>query len=704
MRRQMAMRHWVWVMIGALLGTAAFGQQQQPDTELPVTRAVLFSSGVGYFEHSGKVKGNANMELMFKADQINDVLKSMVLMDADGGNVSSVSYPSQEPIERALHSFGVDISDNPTLPELLTQLRGAQVVIEAPDRITGSILNVESKTKVIGNPEATVTEYILHLVTPTGIRSVNMNNVQSLTLSDQKLQQELNQALSLLVQSRDKDRKPVEIRFAGEGERRVRVGYLVETPIWKTSYRLDLSEKKPLLQGWAIVENTSDSDWKDVTLSLVSGRPMSFVMDLYTPLYVPRPVVVPELFASLTPKRYDEGIEATDKLANLRAEGGEERERQADRRKVMEKAAMAAAPMAPGAMAQNGGFAGRGLAMQQDAAKKQVDLSGGVQSIASAGDLGELFEYTLQHPINLSRRRSAMLPIVNKEIKAEKVSIYNQQELATHPLNGVYLTNDTGFKLMGGPVTVFDGGAYAGDAQIGHMAPDEKRLLSYAVDLAVTVDPSMKNDQEMTGVKIVRGVLYVTRMNTYQQDYVIKNKAKVKREMIIEHPFYNGRDLIEPKAYEEKTPNVYRFRVGVDAGQSGKFSVKEQQPMTQSIAIIPSSPDMLVFYINQKQIDAKVRDALAKAVAMKQELAGLQGQRNELQRQLNEIQQGQDRLRKNLASVGNDSTLGKRYITKLSEEEDTIEKLQKQIDDLTKSIDAKNNELVDYVNGLTIGG
>lgn len=672
------------------------GAQDKPQADLPVTRAVLFSSGVGYFEHTGAVTGNTSMPLNFKADQINDVLKSMVLMDTGGGNVTSVSYPSQEPVERALRSFGVDISGDPSLPELLDQLRGTKVVVLAPDKIAGSILSVQTRTRVVGDPPTKIEEHLLTLVTETGIRTVSLDSVQSLTLSDVKLQQELNQALSLLVQSRDKDRKPVTINFEGEGKRNVRVGYLVETPVWKTSYRLDLTPDKPLMQGWAIVENTSDSDWESVSLSLVSGRPISFVMDLYTPMFVPRPVVEPELYASLQPRRYEGGVEAEEKLAELRANR---------RGAMMDKAAMApAAPMAADALSGGAGFAGRAMAKQErQNAAQSVELGKGVQSVASAGDLGELFEFTLQHPISLARRRSAMLPIINQAIDAEKVSIYNQSVLDKHPLNGVWLTNDTGLKMLSGPVTVFDGGAYAGDAQIGHLAPGDKRLLSYAVDLAVTVDPSVRSDQEITAAKIVRGVLHVTRRHSFEQTYTISSKAPVKRTIIIEHPFVNGRKLLEPDKFDEKTAELYRFRVPLEAKQAGKFTVKEEQPISQTIALLSYDANALAFYLNQKQIDAKVRESLAKAIELKQQLSALLAKRNDLQRQLNEIQSGQDRLRKNIQTVGANSTLGQRYLAKLNAEEDLIENLDKQIKDLNNQIDELNNQLADFLNNLSVG-
>lgn len=698
-----------------ILAPASLAVAQIPadPIELPLARAVLMSSGVGYFEHSGSVNGDGLIRLNFKAEQINDVLKSMVLMDEGGGTLSTVTYPSNDPIARSLKSFGVDISGNPSLPDLLQQLRGAEVTVMAPDKVTGSILNIEARQEVIGDPPTSVTRYTLNLVTPTGIRAIPMQTVSSIELADPKLRDELNKALALLVASRDTDRRPVDIRFEGQGNRRVRIGYLVETPVWKTSYRLDLTgldaESKagggPLLQGWAIVENTSDNDWKNVTLSLVSGRPISFVMDMYTPFYLPRPVVVPERFASLMPRVYDEGMQEDKEVMRLGVEMHDRDGAVAGRRSMRGKSAPAPGAPAPAdarelawqnGMPREAGLTGGGIE------RSPFALGQGVESLSQAASLGELFSFTIDQPVDLARRRSAMLPIVNEPVQAEKVSIYNQMVLAKHPLNGVYLTNSTQLKLPDGPVTVFDGGSYAGDAQVDHMAPGDKRLLSYAVDLSVTVDPSQNSSDRLVSGKIVKGVLELTRLNLFEQTYVIKNKADAKRTMIVEHPFVNGRELLEPKQAEEKTPAMYRFRVPVAADTTGKFIVKEQQTVDQRIAILDQAPDSLLWYAQQGAMPDSVKQALQKAAMLKRELATLEAQLNTLQSQQNQIKQGQERLRQNLAGVGQDSQLGKRYLAKLNAEEDEIESLEKQIVETRSKVEAKRNELATYLANLTL--
>jgi hypothetical protein len=236
--------------------------KKEANADVPVKVVVLFSSGVGYFEHIGSVKGNASTELMFKTQQINDILKSLVLQDTGGGKVGTIVYPSQDPVSKLLKSFQVDITSNPSMAELLNQLRGAKVKVTAgTESLTATILGVEKKQKAVEKGHIEV--WVLNLVAGGTIRSIPLDDVTKLELEDPGLQEELNKALTALAQARDQDKKPVTINFAGEGERMVRLGYVVETPVWKTSYRLILDPKgeKNNLQGWAIVENQTDNDW-----------------------------------------------------------------------------------------------------------------------------------------------------------------------------------------------------------------------------------------------------------------------------------------------------------------------------------------------------------------------------------------------------------------------------------------------------------
>jgi hypothetical protein len=283
-------------------------------TQLPISQVVLFSSGVGYFQREGTVEGNARIDLSFPVRDINDLLKSMVLRDLDGGHVSTVSYDSNAPLEHTLKSLAVNLTSNPSFAQILNQARGEKVEVvlqqantTQPGTLTGTLIGCEKQQQAVGKDTTEVD--LLNLWCSEGMRSLKLSEIQRVRFLNPVLDGEFRKALETLALAHDTQKKSMTINFTGEGKRKVCVSYVVENPIWKTSYRLVLDKtQKPFLQGWAVVENSTDEDWKEVRMALVSGRPISFQMDLYQPLYVARPVVEMGLTASPRPVAYSGGL------------------------------------------------------------------------------------------------------------------------------------------------------------------------------------------------------------------------------------------------------------------------------------------------------------------------------------------------------------------------------------------------------------
>jgi hypothetical protein len=657
------------------------------NTDVPITKVILFSSGVGYFEHSGSVHGNSATELRFKTSQINDILKSLMLQDQDGGRVGAITYPSQDPISKTLKSFQVDITHNPGMSELLDQLRGARVTVHAnAETVTGTILGVEQREK--NDKSETMHVAVLNLLIGASIRSIELPAISSLTLDDPQLQDELTKALAALVQARDQDKKPVTINFSGDGDRRVRIGYVVETPIWKTSYRLLLDDKASgthgNLQGWAIVENQTERDWNNVSLSLVSGRPISFTMDLYQPLYSTRPNVVPQLFAGLRPQVYDAATEA-DKPRGAMAPGvagGTAR-----RIPVTAQLNEVVVTAAPGA--------GNG----------PIDITTSVQSVANAAKLGELFQYTVGN-VTLPRQKSAMLPIITDSVHAERLSIYNAAVLRTNPLNGVSFRNTTGKHLLQGPVTVLEKGGYAGDAQIDDVPPGQERLLSYGIDLDIVVDNSKNTSRgAVTAAKIDHGILIASRRLIETQDYAADNKSGKDKTLVIEHPAREGWKLFDTQKPFETTPNVYRFKGVAAANKVTTLTVKEQYVQDERIVLLGSDISQLEFYARSMEIPQNVRDALRKAVDLKLAVATTQRDIAERNNRIAEITTEQNRIRENMKTVTPSSggQYYERLLSKLNEQESTIEKLQGERATLTAKLQQQRAALDEYLQQLTVG-
>jgi hypothetical protein len=679
-----------------------------PDAaRLPVNRVVLFSAGIGHFLREGEVDGDARVDLSFQASDINDLIKSLTLQDLGGGLVTAVAYDSHDPVERTLKSFAVDLTGNPSQAQLLDQARGekAEIVLQqsagqAAGTLTGAIVGVEHQQQVA--KEGLTNVAFLNMWCADGLRSVKLADVQRVRFLNPVLESEYRRALDTISMSRDSQKKAVSLSFSGQGKRKVRVGYVTEAPIWKASYRLALpplgGNGTPYLQGWAIVENPSDEDWHGVKMSLVSGRPISFKMDMYSPLYVPRPTVEPELFASLRPQTYE------GDMARARTEG------LADRRMSEAKAA-AFTPPPPAAPGGGGGFGGRGgrgggrggfgapagapagadmlgraagvarLADEHEAleAAKEFNLASGVASAATGERLGESFQYLIEQPVNLPRQKSALLPIVQKDVEASRVSVYNPAVHNKFPLLGLKLKNTTGLNLMQGPITVFEGATYAGDARVMDLQPNEERLMTYAIDLGTEVEAKVENPpSRITKVTVQKGILYSTTKQREERKYHVVNRSQNDRTLLVEHPYRPEFHLATDLKPSERTRNLYRFEVKVPAGKTGDLDVAEERDLVQTVQLTNSNEQQIRIFLQQQVLSPAVRQALEKAVGMRGELANTQRDLQQVQRQLTQIEQDQTRLRANLKEMPPTAEAYKRYLAKFDQQESEIEKLQAQ--------------------------
>lgn len=716
----MPMRNLTNALVLAVAAITLFAAQisaaeESKNANLPLKRVVLFNSGVGFFQHSGKIDGNANVELKFKTDQINDLLKSMVVQDLDGGQISTVNYGSKDPITKTLKTFSVDLTANPTLAQLLQQVRGERVELEAPNKLSGVILGVESRKKQVAE-NTFIDVDILNLLTDAGLRAVPMDTVSTLKLTNEKLDAELRKALALLASAHATDKKSVEISFLGKGERRVQVGYIQEAPVWKTTYRLVLSDEKPLLQGWAIVENTSEEDWNKVNLALVSGRPISFVMDLYQPLYIPRPEVQLDLFASLRPQTYGQDMDkkeaqflgANSSVTAGIAGGGGRGGRGAVAMGGMGGGGMgtvrAIPARVPASAAVAAADASQPVQVENLEGLDVLVLRGrGVQSVAQAAELGSLFQYKIDTPVSLPRQQSAMLPIVIADVKGEKVSIYNQNVHAKHPLAGMQFTNTTGLHLMQGPITVFEGGSYAGDAKIEDLPPGAERLISYAVDLDTEVAPKNKNQpEELLSVRINKGTMIATRKYVREQEYTVKNSGKDVKKVLVEYPLDASWKLVKPEKPAEKTRNLYRFAVEAKPGEPALLTVEEERTDSQRMALANLDDGSIKFYVSAKAVSDKVKDALKEIVKRKAELGQLTARKQQLEQRIREIGEDQNRIRQNMAQLYRNSDVYKSYVKKFSDQEAEIEKLRDQIAKLVDEETGMRKSLDEYMTGLDL--
>lgn len=693
----------------ALLSTPTALAQHAADTNqlaadnLPIRKITLYRSGVASFERGGLIDGTAQIQLRFNADQVNDILKSMVVLDLSGkGRIDGISYASKEPLARRLASFGVDIADEPTLATLLSRLRGAVASIDVGDRkLRGTILGGERREEAPANAQEKISKPYLNLVTDSGIESVDLTAISRVRIEDPELNAELMKALAALAEHRADRSRTVDVNVTGEGARNIVVAYVQEAPVWKTSYRLVLPDapttraSKPgsmTIQGWAIVENTTDEDWRDVRLSLVSGRPVSFTMDLYEPLYLPRPEIPVPTIPGVMPRTYAGGVDRMEeKLMGLATGAAPSRPPEPSAAFRGTPSRRADAPAASPAFEMNAVL--DASSMTEYAAAAQ----------AKGVEAGEVFQFELQTPVNIERQRSAMLPILNTNISGRRVSIFSPTDNSQHPMRGVEITNTSDVQLMPGPVSVYDSGVYAGDAQIGHVPVADKRLLAYAVDLDISATLDNSYTSRLQKVRFVKGVCEITnqREQTVKYSFTSKDKSH-PRTIIVEHPRAMNWDLIEPKTPLERTDALYRFEVPLDAGAAAPLTVTQRITDASTIAITSIDSDTMLSYAKQTNVSKAVLDAFREVQARQARVIDNRRAVASLEQERQTITNDQSRIRQNMNGIDRTTDLYKRYVTTLGTQENRLEEITNQVATLNQQHTQLQNDLEQYVANLNV--
>ena len=557
--------------------------------------------------------------------------------------------------------------------------------------------------------DKTIEKEFVTILTKDGLRTLPLDSITRIKLVDPRLQSELEKALAVLALGHDNEKKSVTLNFSGKGARDVRVGYVQQTPIWKTSYRLVLDDaaggNQAMLQGFAIVENTTDNDWKDVSMSLVSGRPISFVMDLYQPLYVPRPEVQQELYASLVPQVYGQDLAGGEREfleAASRSRITADNPLVANKLRKSQLAANQLAAAPAGSFAKNDS---QDQLQDNDNKgwhdKSMFEAAASVQSMAQGGALGELFRYEIAKPVTIQRQRSAMLPIVGEKVEAEKVAIYDERVMAKHPLAGLRLVNSTKLNLMQGPITVYDGGAYAGDARVEDMAPGSERLLSYAVDLDVEIAPrAVVKPEEIVSVRVEKGTLIASRKLAREKKFDVKNSGDKAVKVLVEYPLESGWKLVKPAKADEVTRDRQRFVVIAQPGKPAVLDVAEEMLVDQRIVITNLDDNAILFYSNAKVTSPDVKKALAEIIRRKREIEQVVREKAASQQEIATVSQEQDRIRQNMQQLDRGSELYTRYVQKFAQQEDRVETLRKEVAQREKQEQEARRALDDFLSQL----
>jgi hypothetical protein len=648
-------------------------------TTLPIKRVILYSNGVAYIERRGMVTGKAEINLSFKQSQVDDVLKSMVVLDLGQGKIGAVSYNSSAPASArtAEIPFSVDAESGAQgtggLAEVLKQLQGAKVAVAA-SRATavGSILTVEKRTVPAEKDRPAAMAHFLVIASEAGdISAFDLADVRSVKLLDEGTKRDLNEFANATASTRRRDAKTISVTSQGTGHREMVVSYTIAAPIWKTTYRVVLDgEGKPFFQGWAIVDNVSEEDWSDVKLSLVSGSPVSFIQTLQKPLYRYLPIIPIPDDLNLDPQIYDPetGVGEGRGSGSGYGSGGGDGNGDGDGANALVNVTAQQNFMSAG--------------VSTSISNALVNEQGGVQTAATGSELGDLFEYRIDGPVTVARNRSALIPIVQTRMEGERISIYNEQVRTDRPMGGMMLTNTTALTFEGGSMTVLDRDAYAGEALMERLKPKERRLISFALDLGTHVSVESTGDRRPAQlVKVVDGTFQVHYFRTENKKYRLTNQTDREKIVYVEHPIRKGWGISNDSSKPEiTTDKYYRFRVVLKPFDKAELNVIERQGLMDSYALMNITRDQLELFISRRYIDEATRARLEKLIGIRSQIAQTNSKLEAADGEVERIEADQKRIRENIESLTKTAeakALIERYIAKANEQESRLEQIEK---------------------------
>jgi len=691
------------------IATKALLAPPQVVKDLPVRKVVLYKNGVGYFEHAGAVSGNQRVAIDFTSSQLNDVLQSLTVLDEGGGHIAGVNYNSTTPLAEQLKSLSLGMTDDPTSTELFQALRGQRVEVTGGPGgvITGRLMSIESRSEKSGTGDnaATVDKFYLTLVATSGaVRVIELTPALSVRPLDGNLQGQLDRYLELLSTTHSTGLRHLTLDALGQGERELRVSYISEVPVWKSTYRIVFPHTpngSATMQGWAVVDNTVGADWDNVQLSLVAGAPQSFIQPLSQPLYTRRPEIPISTEAQLTPQTH----EAADMRQDVAAQSEMMNNGFLAPVRIPNKVSVNAGPAprtsfgvarmegvgsgsAGGYGPGSGGNIGGGIYRNNvnGALESQtVEVVDRASDAYKEGDVttkafDDFFEYALTQPVTIHKNESAMVPILQQELPAEHVTLWSEKEPT--PLRAVWLENKSKLTLDSGSFSIFESGEFAGEGLLDPIHPGEKRLLSYAADQAVRIKVTdRENQRTLHHVKIFKGGIIETHMDVVSVTYTAVNHAEADRVVLLEHQRRNnGWTLEEGLKADETAPDLYRFKLPVGSHSTAKLEVREHGPEHSSVTL-NANYDQTNYLLDLVKRVPDALDTLKPVIDAQTALADLDRRITESKQAEKTASDDEARDRDNLTALkGNDAA--KRFVDELNHAEDLLQSTRKQTADL----------------------
>ena len=647
--------------------------------DLPIRQVVLYKHGVGFFERSGVIPAGDAARLDFKAEEMNDVLKSLMI-NGKSERVSGLRYDSSIPLDQKLAGFPFGIGASQPLSGVLDQLKGSQVQMQiGNEKVIG---NIVAARVVGGDKDHAERQQIILLIDSGDMRTFDLDAASSIKFTDAKLQTQFREYLEALTAARSKDKRSVYIDGATATGRDITANYIIPTPIWKSSYRLLFPEAgDPVLEGWAVVDNTTGEDWSNVQMALVSGKPISFITELYSPRYIQR------LTAELPEEQAQKPVLYSGVIGGVATQTVQ----------VDSAAAIITTPSA--GLAMNGrNFTQLQRLESGDKAKQSYIVPG-----AAGFELADLFEYRIAQPVTIKKNESAMLPFLQDKIQARKIDVYSDTS-ASHPLNAAELVNSTGKTLDGGPITVYDHGAYVGEALVETVKAKDKRLISYGVDLGMRVTTKIDSEErDEREIHFSRGVLHIRAAVIRKTTYSIQNVDAQAKTLIVEHAAAGDFKVLTPKP-TEITAKARRFELKLAGSASQSLPVIEERVQEETVSVASLSPDVLIQYNLNKHLSDAGRRGIAQIVDLKRQIAANSAESDLTGSRVTGVTQDEERVRQNLSSlngIAGQQALVQKYATQLSQLEQSISSLRDHQSELAGKKTALLTELDQQLEKLS---
>lgn len=676
----------------------------QEDDPLRLKRVMLSTGGVGYFEYEARVSGDADLEVPVRLDQVDDVLKSIVVYD-DRGGVGSISLPGRTPLKDSFREMPFGQTDLNSPVSLLNALRGAEVLIDGPRRLAGRLLSVTQDRIISGDGQIVETVHRVSIVAPDGIQQAILEDADRIVFEDPVLQEKVEKALAAIAGLHARDRRTLSVSARGEGMRTLRVAYVVEAPLWKASYRLTLPAdpraETASLQGWAVLENNSGEDWEDIELTVVSGNPVTFTQALYNAYYVERPSVPVEVLGRVLPQP-DRGVleEAAPSVgaafSGLQTMAAPELTRKAGRARNDALRAMPGQAMLDSAEA-----------MSAAAPPEPTPLAAQLMA-ASSDEAATQVVFRFPEPVSVASGHSLLAPFFSGSVPAERLSLYDRDTHARHPLAAVNLVNESDSGLPPGVITLYERHddstvAFIGDARLNPLPKGEKRLLSFAVDQKTRISRRNTQSESIVGGKLQNGLLQITRERVDTTVYEIKAPETEARRLLIEHPRRDAWTMDQPDPERaDKTDRHYRLPVDLKPAESRDFEVIERRRLSESIRFSDLTADRIDYFIAARQISDEIRDALQNLAAFRAEVDRIEAEIAGVNTEIAAIEQDQQRIRNNMQPMPRNSDLFQRYLRQMNDQEDRMQDLRERKTRLEGNRRRAKADLANYAKDLTI--